>query len=280
MRFREAAFKWAQLRAIGYRSRKGAVRSCVSAAAAHRLHRALVRRWRCELRPGARPHLLDGLGDVRCLAGGVAVVDGHFADSLCRSQHGLPHRGTPTANRDQRPVHVILHIVRRGVDRLLDLFDATEKLVLRERLVEVGEAAKQRPPRRAQPLVRRAQPLAHLVARVRAFGGERRDVEAAHAHRILDRPAVEFVGRHRQRIGNLQCKVPRVDVAGRPQLASEFVIDVDPLHQLKEFAEEDAEHRPLRAVPRPRLAGLLRAKLLEDGHDFRERHGRCPCFGY
>jgi hypothetical protein len=61
-----------------------------------------------------------------------------------------------------------------------------------------------------------------LLARVRAFGGERRDVEAAHAHRILDRPAVEFVGRHRQRIGELHRKVPRVDVAGRPQLSREF----------------------------------------------------------
>ncbi len=233
-----------------------------------------MRSGRSELRLGARPHLLDGLGDIRCLAGGVAVVDGHFADSLRRSEHGLPHRGTPAPNRDQRPVHVILHVVRRGVDRLLDHFDATEKLVLWERLVEVGEAAKKRPPRRAQPLVRRAQPLAHLVPRVRAFGGERRDVEAAHAHRILDRPAVEFVGRHRQRIGNLHGKVPRVDVAGRPQLSREIVIDVDPLHQLEEFAEEDAEHRPLRVVPRPRLAGLLRAKLLEDGHDFRERHAR------
>ena len=32
-------------------------------------------------------------------------------------------------------------------------------------------------------------------------------------------------------------------------------------------------------VPRPRLAGLLRAKLLENGHDFRERHARCRGFG-
>jgi len=237
-----------------------------------------VSRWRCELRPGASPHLLDGLGNVRCLAGGVAPIDGHFADSLRRSEHGLPHRGTSAANRDQRPIHVILDFVRRGVDRLLDHFDATEKLVLRERFVEVGEASKKRPPSREQPLVRRAQPLAHLVVRVRAFGGERRDVEAAHAQRILDRPAVEFVVRHRQWIGNLHRKVPRVDVSGRPQLSREFVIDVDPLHQLEEFAEEDAEHRPLRAVPRPGLAGLLRAKLLEDGHDFRERHALCRGF--
>jgi hypothetical protein len=31
-------------------------------------------------------------------------------------------------------------------------------------------------------------------------------------------------------------------------------------------------------VPRPGLAGLLRAKLLEDGHDFRERHALCRGF--
>ena len=135
-----------------------------------------MRSRRSELRLGARPQLLDGLGDVRCLAGGVAVVDGHFAYFLRRSEHGLPHRETPAANRDQRPVHVILHDVRRGVDRPLDHFDAKEKLVLRERLVEVGEAAKKRPPRRAQPLVRRAQPPAHLVARVRRSGEYRFEI--------------------------------------------------------------------------------------------------------
>jgi len=111
-----------------------------------------------------------------------------------------------------------------------------------------------------------------------AFGGERRNVEAAHAHRILDRPAVKFLGRHRQRIGNLHRKIPRIDVAGRPQLSREFVIDVDPLHQFEEFAKEDAEHWPCRAVPRPCLAGLLRTKLLKDGHDFRKRHARCLHF--
>lgn len=189
-----------------------------------------MRRGRSELCPGPRPQLLYGLDDVRCLAGGVAVVDGHFADSFRGSDHGLAHRGTPASNRDQRPVHVTLHVVWRGVDRLLDHFDATEKLVLRERLVEVGEAAEKRPPRREQPLIRGVQPLTNLFLRVRAFGGERRDVQATHAHRIFDRPAVEFVGRHRQRIGNLHRKVSGVDVAGRPQLSREVVIDVDPLH--------------------------------------------------
>lgn len=206
------------------------------------------------------------------------MVDGHFADSFRCSDHGLAHRGTPASNRDQRPVHVTLHVVWCVVDRLLDHFDATEKLVVRERLVEVGEAAEKRPPRREQPLIRRLQPLPNLFPRVRAFGGERRNVQAAHAHRIFDRPAVEFVGHHRKRIGNLHRKVPGVDVAGRPQLSREFVIDVDPLHQLEEFAEEDAEHRPLRAVPRPSLAGLLRTKLLKDCHDLRKRHAGCLRF--
>jgi len=83
-----------------------------------------MRSGRSELCPGACPHLLDGLGDVRCLASGIAVVDRHFADSLGCSEHGLAHRGAPAANRDQRPVHVTLHVVWRGVDRLLDHFDA------------------------------------------------------------------------------------------------------------------------------------------------------------
>ena len=96
-----------------------------------------MRSGRSELRLGARPRLLDGLGDVGCLAGGLAVVDGHFADSLRRREHGLAHRRAPSSNRDQRPVHVTLDVVRRRVDRLLDRFDATEQLVLRERLVEV-----------------------------------------------------------------------------------------------------------------------------------------------
>jgi len=46
-----------------------------------------MRSGRSEFRLGARPRLLDGLGDVGCLAGGLAVVDGHFADSLRRSEH-------------------------------------------------------------------------------------------------------------------------------------------------------------------------------------------------
>ena len=96
-----------------------------------------MRSGRSELRLGARPRLLDGLCDVGCLAGGLAVVDGHFADSLGRREHGLAHRRAPSSNRDQRPVHVTLDVVRRRVDRLLDRFDATEQLVLRERLVEV-----------------------------------------------------------------------------------------------------------------------------------------------
>ena len=96
-----------------------------------------MRSGRSELRLGARPRLLDGLCDVGCLEGGLTVVDGHFADSLRRSKHGLTHRQTPASNRDQRPVHVTLDVVRRRVDRLLDRFDATEQLVLRERLVEV-----------------------------------------------------------------------------------------------------------------------------------------------
>ena len=237
-----------------------------------------MRGGRSELRPGARPRLLDGLGDVRRLAGGLAVVDGHFADSPRRSEHGFTHRGAPTANRDQRPVHVTLDFVGRGVDRLLNHFDATEKLILRERLVEVREAAKKRPPRREQPLVRRAEPLAKFDPSMRAFCRERRDVEAAHGHRILDRPVVEFVGCHRHRIGNLHRKVPRVDVAGGPQLSRELVIDVNLLHQLEKLAEEDAEHRPLRAVSRPGLAGLLCAKRLKDGHDFRELHARSRRF--
>jgi len=203
------------------------------------------------------------------------VVDGHLADSLGRSEHGLAHRGIPTANRDQRPVHVTLDFVGRGVDRLLDLFDATEKLILGERLVEVREAAKKRPPRREQPLVRRTEPLAKFDPRMRAFCRERRDVEAAHGHWILDRPAVEFVGCHRHRIGNLHRKVPRVDVTGGPQLSRELVIDVDLLHQLEKFSEEDAEHRTLRAVSRPGLAGLLRAKFLKDGHNLCQRHTHC-----
>ena len=237
-----------------------------------------MRSGRSEFRLGARPRLLDGLGDVGCLAGGLAVVDGHFANSLRRSEHGLTHRGAPTANRDQRPVHVTLDFVGRGVDRLFDHFDGTEKLILRERLVEVREAAKKRPSRREQPLVRRAEPLAKFDPRMRAFCRERRDVEAAHGHRVLDRPVVEFVGCHRHRIGNLHRKVSRVDVTGGPQLSRELVIDVDLLHQLEKFAEEDAEHRPLRAVSRPGLAGLLGTKRLKDGHDFRELHARSRRF--
>jgi hypothetical protein len=47
-----------------------------SATAAHGLRRSLMRGGRSKLRPGARPHFLDGLGDVRRLASGVAVRRG------------------------------------------------------------------------------------------------------------------------------------------------------------------------------------------------------------
>ena len=80
-----------------------------------------MRSGRSEFRLGARPRLFDGLGDVGCLAGGLAVVDGHFADSLRRSEHGLAHRRAPATNLDQRPLHVTLDVVRRRVGRLTEL---------------------------------------------------------------------------------------------------------------------------------------------------------------
>ncbi len=173
-------------------------------------------------------------------SGGAAVRfsnAGASTSSSARAQRGIQTspRSAPTSSRRFGRRLVSCRQCRRG-RRSLRRFSSPQRA--RPSAVQnFGSQSLSAPgschsSRRAQPLVRRVQPLAHLVAPLRAFGGERRDVEAAHSHRILQCPAVEFVGRHRKRIGNLHRKVPRVDVAGRPQLSREIVIDVDPLHQL------------------------------------------------